>query len=122
MLSVVLTLVLRLSAGAPPFEQFITWVENTDEMKLSHIIHKEVIKKRPSLQYADMDIISIISHSGNDILVIIDKPVSVLLQVAVSENQNEVSYMTNQSSYYSIQITSAMNVFSKMMENPQEKW
>ena len=61
MVYTVLTLFLRLSAGAPPFDQVITWVENTDELKLLPIIHQEVIKNCPYLQYEDMDIKYIIS-------------------------------------------------------------
>ena len=81
MVSAVLTLVLRLYAGAPHFTQVATWVEDTDELALLHIICQEVIKKRPSIKYADMDITPNFIKSGNDVLVSIDNPVSVILQV-----------------------------------------
>ena len=38
MVSVVITLVLRLSSGAPKVSQVATWVKDTDEVTLPHNI------------------------------------------------------------------------------------
>ena len=81
MVSDVITLLICMSDWATHFSQVSKWVEDTDELTLLHIIRQEFIKKRPSLQYSDMYTTSIISQSGNDVLVSIDNPVSVILQV-----------------------------------------
>ena len=121
MVSAVPNIVLRLFSGATPFPQFAMCVEEIDELTMLHIIPQEVIKKCSSLQYVDMDITSIISQSGTDVLAIIDKPVSVFLKVTGSENHNEVSGITNQYYSFSIQAPSAVNAFSNMMVNPRAK-
>ena len=121
MVSAVLTLVLRLSAGAPKFTQVATWVEDTDELALLHIICQEVIKKRPSIKYADMDITPNFIKSGNDVLVLIENSVSVIFQITGSDKQNEVSAIINKFSSSSIQVPSAVNKFSNMMENYRAK-
>ena len=95
MVSSSLILVLRLYSGASPFYQVSTWIEDMDDLTLSHIIRQEVIKKRPSLQYSDMYITPIISKSGTDVLAVIASKVSVLLQVTFSDKHNEVGFIIN---------------------------
>ena len=111
MVSAIINLIFQMNDPEPPFTQVETWINGTYELTLSHIIHQEVTKKRPSLQYSNIYVISIISSDDTNSKVLIDKPISYIFQVTCSDKQNEVNIIIDIHSSYRIRVSDIMNVF-----------